>query len=220
MSHQDDLESNYKVASNEQPSNEIDRLIIQAAKDALENGASQNSETNDHDKSNVIKGRFKLKRWQTPVSIAAAALFTVSFISSYDFWQVNEQDFAQDSLESLSQQTDNKKEQHLRTQVILEHSKKVLQEKKLRNRIQMLSSGAPQANARSKPKVNLQDKILALDINQWLAKIETTLENNKVENAKAEIVILIKQHPLNSFTKLQRDRLDKINNKIHSAQTN
>jgi hypothetical protein len=279
MSHQDDLESNYKVASNEQPSNEIDQLIIQAASDALESSASQNDQTDVHNKSNVIKGRFNLRQWQTPVSIAAAALFTVSFISTYDLWQINEDDYAQDSLESslpyknipgkpvsekeiaatpppvsLSQQTNNKKDQSLQTLAIAKRNSdsdeqmqaivtgsriardnKILTSQPAAEEKTLIASKLESINtandsqsepetisvtAEVKAKVNLHDKIVMLDITQWIEKIETDVENDKIENAKAEIAILIKQHPLSTFTEQQRDRFDTINKKIHLARSN
>ena len=68
--------------------------------------------------------------------------------------------------------------------------------------------------------VSAEGKIVMLDITQWLEKIETDVENDKIENAEAEIAILIKQHPLSTFTKHQRDRFDTINKKIHLAQSN
>jgi len=78
VSQEDDLKIQYQSASNEQPSKQTDQLILQAAADAVK------SETTTA--NNVIKGRFSFRRWQTPVSIAAAAVITVSFVSSMDPW--------------------------------------------------------------------------------------------------------------------------------------
>jgi len=77
MSHQDDLQTDYKAASNEQPSEHTDQLILQAAADAVK------------EDSKVIRGRFSIRRWQTPVSLAAAAVITVSVVTSLKPWQVS-----------------------------------------------------------------------------------------------------------------------------------
>ncbi len=77
MSHQDDLQTDYKAASNEQPSKHTDQLILQAAADAVKQD------------SKVIQGRFSIRRWQTPVSLAAAAVITVSVVTSLKPWQVS-----------------------------------------------------------------------------------------------------------------------------------
>ncbi|MCP4414081.1 MAG: SCO family protein [Gammaproteobacteria bacterium] len=77
MSHQDDLQTDYKAASNEQPSEHTDQLILQAAADAVK------------EDSKVIQGRFSIRRWQTPVSLAAAAVITVSVVTSLKPWQVS-----------------------------------------------------------------------------------------------------------------------------------
>ena len=273
MSHQDDLESNYKAASNEQPSNEIDQLIIQAANDALEISTVQNNDRSVPDSSNIVKGRFRLRQWQTPVSVAAAALFTISFISTYDLWQVNEQDSAQDTLNanlpyndetyiqepdkivskkeltspppSLPQETDDTIERNQISQVTQQSRRKTLAVKKQPNQAQLtniVNAELPKAMTKldsintlddslseieslpvadvSKEEVNIQNRLLMLDVTMWLEKIENAVKNDKIENAKAEIDILIKQHPLSSFTKQQRDRLDTINNKIQLALVN
>jgi len=77
MSHQDDLQTDYNAASNEQPSESTDQLILQAAADAIK------------EDSKVVRGRFSFRRWQTPVSIAAAAVITVSVVTSLEPWQVS-----------------------------------------------------------------------------------------------------------------------------------
>ncbi len=77
MSHQDDLQTDYKAASNELPSEHTDQLILQAAADAVKQD------------SKVIQGRFSIRRWQTPVSLAAAAVITVSVVTSLKPWQVS-----------------------------------------------------------------------------------------------------------------------------------
>ncbi len=77
MSHQDDLQTDYKAASNEQPSEHTDQLILQAAVEAVK------------EDSKVIQGRFSIRRWQTPVSLAAAAVITVSVVTSLKPWQVS-----------------------------------------------------------------------------------------------------------------------------------
>jgi len=79
MNHQDDLETEYKAASNEQPSELSDQIILQAAKDAIEK----------QPEDNVIKGKFASRRWHTPVSLAAAAVITVSVVSTLKPWSVS-----------------------------------------------------------------------------------------------------------------------------------
>ncbi|MCP3673339.1 MAG: hypothetical protein GY829_02545 [Gammaproteobacteria bacterium] len=79
MSNQDDLELEYKSASDELPSKLTDQIILQAAKDAV---------TPDKKSSNVVKGKFSSRKWHTPVSIAAAAVITVSVVTSLQPWEV------------------------------------------------------------------------------------------------------------------------------------
>jgi len=88
MSQQDDLHKQYKAASNEQPSKLTDQLILNAAADALKKEKPQLDTNQQPD--NVVKGYFSIRRWQMPVSIAAAALITVSFVSTYNPWSVSE----------------------------------------------------------------------------------------------------------------------------------
>ena len=79
MSHQDDLEMEYKSASNELPSELSDQIILQAAKDAI---------TPEKPKSNVVKGKFSSRKWHMPLSIAAAAVITVSVVTSLQPWNI------------------------------------------------------------------------------------------------------------------------------------
>ncbi len=85
MSNQDDLETDYKNASNELPSGEVDQFILKAAADAIK----ESPEEKEHTKTNIIQGRFSLRRWQTPLSLAATAVITVSIVTSLKPWQVS-----------------------------------------------------------------------------------------------------------------------------------
>jgi len=267
MSHPNDLESAYKAASNEQPSNEVDQLIIQAATDALNTVVNENESTEIKDKRNVIKGRFRFGQWQTPFSMAAAALFTVSFLTTYDLWQFNDEDFVEESLQSplleskpfdkkisedealkpaptvtLSQEADNTKDQAISPNMItvqaVEKSiddsddeivvtgrriaRKKARRTPKREAINSLNDSEVFSKAVASPssetKINIKSGNLNLGISQRLALIESDVNNDKVENAKAEIAILLNQHPLSTFSKHQRDRFDNINTKIQLAQ--
>lgn len=80
MSNQDDLENDYKVLSNEKPSASTDQLILKAAAEAIEDKKQA--------PERVVQGKFSSRRWHRPVSIAAAAIITVTIISSLKPWSV------------------------------------------------------------------------------------------------------------------------------------
>ncbi len=62
------IEKAYQSASDEQPSENTDRLILKAAADAL------------------VKEKSSSRRWHMPVSIAAGAVFTITIVISLDPW--------------------------------------------------------------------------------------------------------------------------------------
>ena len=80
MNQQDDLDKDYKAVSNEQPSEQADQLILQAAADAV--APEDTTKT-------AAKDNFSSRRWHMPVSIAAAAVITVSVVSSLKPWAVS-----------------------------------------------------------------------------------------------------------------------------------
>jgi len=235
MNHQDDLELNYKAKSNEQPPPEVDRLIIQAATDAL------NSKS-----SNVGLGRFNFRSWQMPVSIAAAALFTFSFINTYDLWKSEAEldlvgnvaspqsaDFDKDQhLEIVSSPAisakESKSDQRLNRLEVSKKPKAVSTSSSLDETIVVTGSRITVLSVPSRTRLpvteaaieeneqasQLIQKSRKLSVEKWFEKIEANIAINKIEIAKADIVILLQQHPLQSFSKQQHQRFVIINKKI------
>ena len=229
MNHQDDLELEYKAASNEQPSELTDQLILKAAASALE--AKQPS------RSKVIKGRFASRRWHTPVSIAAAALITVSIVSSLKPWSITVPESSPDLIVSVEQESEKKPAQQKISKDISQTSmlraptamplRQEIQPPKVstitdneslnnteqidRNRLQETTAtfssylGKTEANSAA-----LKKKEISHTIVQWFDVIDKNITDNEVKLGEENIVLLLKQHPLSSFSEQQLIRLEKI----------
>jgi len=220
MNHQDDLELEYKAASNEQPSELTDQLILKAAASALE--AKQPS------RSKVIKGRFASRRWHIPVSIAAAALITVSIVSSLKPWSITVPESSPDLIVSVEQQISKdiavasmsrspaamplrQEIQPPKVSTITDNESLNNTEQIDRNRLQETTAtfssylGKTEANSAA-----LKKKEISHTIVQWFDVIDKNITDNEVKLGEENIVLLLKQHPLSSFSEQQLIRLEKI----------
>jgi len=246
MSHQDDLEMEYKSASNELPSELSDQIILQAAKDAA---------APEKPNSNVVKGKFSSRKWHTPVSIAAAAIITVSVVTSLQPWRIipvnspapymsEEPQFEEiffDSASVESGEVQLKEKEILITQERAEQkadrqaykkSAKIVADDQQRIRTRMLTASAPAAQ-KQEADISFDDEMLleteqnevletevmvssaapistatinSLTILEWLDEIENAVRNDDVTKAKEKILMLTKQHPLESFSEKEHER--------------
>jgi len=124
MSNQNDLVTEYRKVSNEQPSEQVDEFILKAAADALQDTASDENQSN----TNVITGRFSTRRWHMPVSIAAAAVITVSVVTSLEPWQVSIPTYAPTPSEAVEIESDEKVSEKLISEARLEPASEKLSE--------------------------------------------------------------------------------------------
>ncbi len=220
MNHQDDLEFEYKAASNEQPSELTDQLILKAAASALE--AKQPS------RSKVIKGRFASRRWHTPVSIAAAALITVSIVSSLKPWSITVPESNPDLIVSVEQQISKdiaqtsmlraptamplrQEIQPPKVSTITDNESLNNTEQIDRNRLQETTATSPSYLGKTETNsAALKKKEISHTIVQWFDVIDKNITDNEVKLGEENIVLLLKQHPLSSFSEQQLIRLEKI----------
>ncbi len=247
MSNQDDLETMYKSASNELPSELSDQIILQAAKDAV---------TPKKPSSNVVKGKFSSRKWHTPVSIAAAAVITVSVVTSLQPWnvipvnsptlfltdepKVEETFFDSASVESDQVQLREKEvflaqersEQKADRQAYKKRAKAAADMEQTA-RTRMLTASAPGAKKQeteisfdhemfieAEQTVLSETEVMAspvatatiksLTILEWLDDIETDIGNDEATKVKAKTLMLINQHPLESFSEKEHERFKSI----------
>ncbi len=216
MSHQDDLEMEYKSASNELPSELSDQIILQAAKDAV---------TPDMKSSNVVKGKFSSRKWHTPVSIAAAAVITVSVVTSLQPWNVipvnspaplmsEEHQMEEMLFDTASVESDKVQLREKETFLAQEISGQKIERHAYKKRAKAVADVEQAVLTETKLIASpvTTDTTKSLTILEWLDEIETDIHDDDATKAKAKTLMLIKQYPLEFFSEKEQERFKNIQN--------
>lgn len=215
--NKDELDKKYRAVSNEQPCEEADQFIIQAAADAVAQKLPMQSS----------------RRWHMPVSIAAAAVITVSVVTSLKPWVVSVPTSSEPEVRVYEEADfNNSADQYEPIEALATSEKLTLRKKteakKQRQRVSVAESelslkanaSASLSTTASSPVTlakELKQGQMQTEVDKFLTDIEQFIASDNYKAATIKLKSLLEVSSIESYSPEQQQRIQLIQQNLQST---